>query len=108
MRINPIRGYDAFILSLSMESAPPGISPSLHALWLVEKSRWQEAHDLVEKMQGQDGAQLHAYLHRLEGDEGNASYWYHRAGQPVFKGGLMDEWKMLVEKHLSDHSVSGI
>ena len=30
-----------------------------------------------------DGAWVHAYLHRKEGDAGNAGYWYTRAGQPV-------------------------
>ena len=107
MRISPVRGYDSFILSLSMESPPPSVSSALEALWLVEKGHWQKAHDLVSTIKGQDGAQLHAYLHRVEGDLENASHWYHRASQPVFKGTLRDEWKMLVEKHLS-FSASGI
>ncbi len=26
---------------------------------------------------------MHAYLHRKEGDLGNAGYWYSRAGRPM-------------------------
>jgi hypothetical protein len=35
---------------------------------------------------------VHAYLHRKEGDEMNAGYWYARAGQPAATGGLEAEW----------------
>ena len=30
-----------------------------------------------------DGAWVHAWLHRIEGDLGNAGYWYRRAGKPA-------------------------
>jgi hypothetical protein len=38
----------------------------------------------------------HAYLHRKEGDLGNAAYWYRRAGRPVASGALDDEWGQIV------------
>ena len=40
-------------------------------------------------------AWVHAYLHRVEGDEGNAEYWYNRAVQPVCTTSLDAEWKAL-------------
>ena len=43
-----------------------------------------------------DGAWVHAYLHRKEGDIGNAGYWYQRAGKPVETGPLDDEWESIV------------
>ena len=42
------------------------------------------------------GAWVHAYLHRKEGDVGNASYWYRQAGRPIAKGSFDDEWRAIV------------
>ena len=39
-----------------------------------------------------EAAWVHAHLHRVEGDESNAAYWYRRAGKPVAKTSLDDEW----------------
>jgi hypothetical protein len=39
---------------------------------------------------------VHAYLHRVEGDLGNAGYWYRQAGQPVAKDSLEAEWERIV------------
>ena len=35
---------------------------------------------------------IYAYLHRVEGDLGNAGYWYRQAGQPAAKDSLEAEW----------------
>ena len=43
-----------------------------------------------------DAAWVHAYLHRVEGDLGNAGYWYRQAGQPVAKDPLETEWERIV------------
>ena len=45
---------------------------------------------------GGAGDWVHAYLHRKEGDLGNAGYWYRRARKPVAKGPLDDEWAEIV------------
>ena len=41
-------------------------------------------------------AWVHAYLHRVEGDLGNAGYWYRQAVQPVAKDSLEAEWERIV------------
>lgn len=70
------------------------LSPPLRALWLAKKGRWDEAHDLSQEIPGSSGAWIHAWLHRQEGDYGNACYWYSRAGKPAppADASLDDEW----------------
>ncbi len=91
---------DSFKKSLTGPAAPVGLSPCLIALWHDAKGHWEEAHELVQEEKGPDAAWVHAYLHRKEGDEGNAAYWYTRARKPVFKGDLAREWEELVEELL--------
>jgi hypothetical protein len=40
---------------------------------------------------------VHAHLHRIEGDAGNARYWYDRAGRPVPRGTLAEERAVLAD-----------
>jgi hypothetical protein len=73
-------------------SAPPaGLGPALLALWHDAHGDWELAHTLAQQDSGRNGAWVHAYLHRKEGDEMNAGYWYGRAGKPVAKGDLNAE-----------------
>lgn len=37
------------------------------------------------------GAWVHAWLHRIEGDPGNADYWYRKAGRPASAGTTEEE-----------------
>jgi len=46
------------------------------------------------------GSWIHAYLHRKEGDQGNAAYWYRRAGKPVCRESLQTEWISLAAELL--------
>ena len=77
---------------------PHELNPAQRVLWLDARGEWDAAHDLAQDMGGRDGALLHAYLHRVEGDLPNAGYWYRRAGEPVFEGSLAAEWSSLVER----------
>jgi hypothetical protein len=43
---------------------------------------------------------VHAYLHRKEGDLGNAGYWYRRARKSVADGPLDDERTAIVTELL--------
>jgi hypothetical protein len=53
------------------------------------------AHNAAQADEGGAGDWVHAYLHRKEGDAGNAAYWYRRAGKPVCRSSLDDEWEAL-------------
>jgi hypothetical protein len=81
-----------FEASLSHATPAPDLGPPLAALWWAAKGKWDEAHKIVQDEDTREAAWVHAYLHRLEGDLGNAGYWYRQAGQPVAKDSLESEW----------------
>jgi hypothetical protein len=73
--------FEQFIASLAGPAPAAGLSPALAALWWMAKGDWERAHDLVNALDGGEAAWVHAHLHRVEGDQGNAHYWYRRAGK---------------------------
>jgi hypothetical protein len=85
-----------FKSSLSGAAPAPGVAPPLAALWWAAKGDWKKAH----ADEGVDAAWVHAYLHRVEGDLGNAGYWYRRAGKPVATGTVEAEWEQMVSTML--------
>src|SRR3954451_20435093 len=85
-----------FKSSLSGAAPAPKLSPPLAALWWAAKGNWDKAHAIVQDEGGVDAAWVHAYLHRLEGDLGNAGYWSRRAGKLVASGPVEAEWDKVV------------
>lgn len=85
-----------FRASLSDTAPAPGLEPPLAALWWAAKGQWDAAHKIVMNEETAEAAWVHAYLHRVEGDLGNAGYWYRQAGQPVPKDSLEAEWERIV------------
>ena len=76
--------------------------PILVALWHDAKGDWQTAHSIAQGREGTAGYdRLHAYLHRKEGDDANARYWYRRANSKAFSGTLETEWKELAAAQLT-------
>lgn len=71
---------DVFMTSLGCDCPPRRLPPALAGLWLGLKGRWQDAHEVVQEENDPEAALVHAWLHRVEGDNGNARYWYRRAG----------------------------
>jgi hypothetical protein len=70
--------------SATEDSNPPaGLPAELRVLWLARAGRWDQAHDACQDLPDPAGAWIHAWLHREEGDYGNACYWYARAGKPA-------------------------
>ena len=75
---------------------PPSVSKALQALWHDARGEWDKAHEIANDVDDKTGAWVHAYLHRKEGDLGNAAYWYRRAEQPVASDSLESEWTRIV------------
>jgi hypothetical protein len=84
-----------FKASLSGAAPAPQLDAPLAALWWAAKGAWDEAHKIVQDEDTADSAWVHAYLHRVEGDLGNAGYWYRQAGKPVASGSLETEWEAI-------------
>ncbi len=76
------------------------VAGSLEALRLLAGGEWEKAHALVQDDPSPEAAWVHAHLHRVEGDLGNAGYWYRRADKPVAKGDL-DEERRAIEAALA-------
>jgi len=85
-----------FKASLSGAAPAPEFDAPLAALWWAAKGRWDEAHKIVQDEATADAAWVHAYLHRVEGDLGNAGYWYRKAHKPVASDPLETEWERIV------------
>jgi hypothetical protein len=83
------------------DAAPPdGLNAPLRALWHDARGDWNTAHRIAQDVEDETGAWVHAYLHRKEGDLGNAAYWYRRAKQPVATDALDTEWSRIVAAFL--------
>ena len=85
-----------FRASLSGAAPAPDLAAPLAALWWAARGDWDQAHKIAQHEDDANSAWVHAYLHRLEGDLGNAGYWYRRAGKPVAKDSLESEWEQMV------------
>ncbi|MFY0255986.1 hypothetical protein ACDQ55_18765 [Chitinophaga sp. 30R24] len=79
---------------------PAALSVYLESLWYDARGNWQKAHDLVDQLPGTAAARVHAYLHRVEGDEWNAGYWYRKAGITRPDYSQEEEWELLVNQFL--------
>jgi hypothetical protein len=90
--------FEEFDASLTGKNPPADLSPYLTALWHEKLGDWDKAHQIVQDINTTDAAWVHAYLHRKEGDESNAQYWYRNASKSFPTGqSLDDEWETLVK-----------
>jgi hypothetical protein len=81
-------------------SQPVGLRDEVIAMWQEARGQWQAAHATVQDLETPAAAWVHAYLHRREGDQQNARYWYTRADRPVARGPLDEEWLAIVTELL--------
>ena len=91
--------YEQFEESLK-SNTPPQLSPLLLAMWYEGRNDWHAGHNIAQDLETTDGAWIHAYLHRREGDTSNAQYWYRRAGRSIPELSLQEEWSAIVRELL--------
>ena len=96
--------YQRFCDSLQDAAPPATVSDELKALWWARNDDWDRAHQIVQDLESTAAANVHAYLHRVEGDLDNAGYWYRRAGVPRSEESLATEWEALAQRLLAQAS----
>ena len=95
--------FAEFSKTLLDNNPPQNISEILEALWYDGKGDWESAHNVAQTQEGvQEYDYLHAYLHRKEGDNWNANYWYQRAKTTMPNMSLAEEWTFLVNVELNN------
>lgn len=87
--------------SLNESGPSPSWPVPLQALWWDARGDWKKAHQLADGLSTASGRWVHAYLHRKEGDEWNAGYWYRKAAKPYPGIGLDAEFAELVRAMLT-------
>lgn len=93
--------FDEFQQSIARDTVPPAeMGPALQALWHDARGDWESAHGCAQDDHSREGSWVHAYLHRKEGDRGNAGYWYSCAGRtmPASAVTLEDEWAAIARE----------
>ena len=88
--------------SVKRDSAPDASLPEeAKALWHAKKGNWEEAHNIAQEIHTPLGSWVHALLHLIEGDQGNANYWFHKAGKPSRAAAEIDTlWEDIARKVL--------
>lgn len=89
-----------FKSTLNLSAPPAQLHKVLQALWYDAKGDWNNAHNVAQDVDSEEGSWVHAYLHRKEGDLFNASYWYNRAGRRKSSLPPEGEWEEIVTELL--------
>jgi hypothetical protein len=89
--------FEEFQKSLDASSPPGDLSGHLQSLWYDAKGEWNRSHDIIQNIEDKTASWIHAYLHRKEGDIGNADYWYRRADKKRPNVALKEEWEAIVK-----------
>jgi len=89
-----------FIQAVRANNKPQGLNSYLDAMFEDALGNWEKAHEIAQDIPDSMGSLIHAYLHRKEGDNWNANYWYNRAGREMPKMSLEEEWESICEELL--------
>lgn len=89
--------YTQFLETLEYDEPVVNWPDGLRALWYDAIGDWEASHNIAQDLHTDLGSWIHAYLHRKEGDEFNAEYWYSRANRSVPTITLDEELKQMVE-----------
>lgn len=87
---------DEFKATLQADIPDKDYPDLLKSLWHDGKGDWESAHAIADGHTDKHAEWVHAYLHRKEGDNWNANYWYRRAGRKMPACTLEEEWTILV------------
>ena len=91
----------SFEQTINDDNPPQSVSVYLKALWYDAKGDWDKAHEMIQDIPDRKASWIHAYLHRKEGDNSNANYWYNKAGRNMPANNLQEEWEFITKEMLS-------
>jgi hypothetical protein len=89
--------FEEYANSLNSNYPPENINQFAQAMWYDAKGDWEKAHNIVQDIENKTAYRIHAYLHRKEGDSGNAGYWYNKASTKLPDYSLEKEWEEIVK-----------
>jgi len=96
--------YKTFLTLVQKTDHPPvNWSDELCSLWWEAKGNWDKAHNCIDTLETPVANRIHAYLHRKEGDDWNAGYWYGMANQLMPTTSLEEEFIQIVNDILGNH-----
>ena len=93
------------LLASAQAGGQPGseLSEELAALWHAKAGNWDEAHHIAQDIHTSTGSWIHALLHLIEGDVGNAGYWFRQASRPPREVSEIDAlWLEIAHELLGD------
>jgi hypothetical protein len=91
--------YTDFTKACESGAFPEGGSELLRSLYEDRRGDWDTAHTIAQRILTPEGSLVHAYLHREEGDIGNANYWYAKARASAPETSLEEEWDTLARRY---------
>lgn len=93
--------YTDFEATLEQATPPNSWPETLKSLWFMAKDDWERSHNIAQDIESAMGSLIHAHLHRVEGDDWNAKYWYRQAGRPFPLVSFAEELQQLVIEVIS-------
>ena len=87
--------------SLEHASPPTSVTGLAVAVWHGLRGEWEVAHKIAQDDPTAEGAWVHAWLHRIEGDLSNAAYWYRRAHRPPASDSVRLEGERIIRALLA-------
>lgn len=90
--------FSEFLRQLQSTDMPTQTNPSFMALWHLYRRDLDEAHELIQHLDQALPCLIHGFIHKTEGDHGNASYWYRRGGLSKNNMEYDEEWLTLAER----------
>ncbi|MEH6657797.1 hypothetical protein [Leeuwenhoekiella marinoflava] len=96
--MNVLQSYTDFEKTLNEIKPPEFWSDELKSVWHQTKGDWDKSHDIAQNIHTPMGSLIHAHLHRVEGDDWNAKYWYKQADRSFPSSSLEEELKSLVKE----------
>lgn len=93
---------DERLMDVSSDEPPADFTAPQKALWWLRKGdlglgpEWERAHMICQEEEGQKTHDwIHALCHLIEGDLGNAAYWFRRAEQPPGATDPKEVWERI-------------